>query len=127
VLGALVVVLALLAVGHALVTGVRRRRRELAVLKTLGFTRRQLFSTVTWTASTIAVLGGLIGIPLGLVFGRAAWSVVAGNLGVATDPLIGVIALIAVVPAAIVIANVIAALPARGAARTRPAIALRAE
>ena len=35
-------VVALVAVGLALVTSVRRRRRELAVLKTLGFTRRQV-------------------------------------------------------------------------------------
>ena len=41
-LAALLAELALLAVGHALVTAVRRRRRDLALLKTLGFNRRQV-------------------------------------------------------------------------------------
>jgi predicted lysophospholipase L1 biosynthesis ABC-type transport system permease subunit len=127
VLGGLMVLLALLAVGHTLVTGVRRRRRELAVLKTIGFTRRQVFSTIAWNASTIALLGGLVGIPLGLAVGRVAWGLVADSLGVATDPVIGALAIIAVVPAALVVANVVAVLPARAAARTRPATVLRSE
>ncbi|MEX2267405.1 MAG: FtsX-like permease family protein, partial [Acidimicrobiia bacterium] len=127
VLGALLVVLALLAVGHALVTGVRRRRRDLAVFKTLGFTRRQVFSVVAWNASTIAVLGALVGIPLGVVLGKIAWGLVAESLGVATDAAVGAVAIVAVVPAAILVANLLAVLPARAAARTRPAVALRSE
>ncbi|MGN6171758.1 MAG: ABC transporter permease, partial [Streptosporangiaceae bacterium] len=49
----LAAVLALLAAGtlaHVLVTGVRRRRRDLAVLKTLGLTRSQLLRLVSWQA-----------------------------------------------------------------------------
>ena len=41
-LAAVLAVLALLAVGHTLVTSVRRRRRELALFKTIGFSRRQV-------------------------------------------------------------------------------------
>ena len=52
-LAALLSVLALLAVGHALVTAVRRRRRELALLKTIGFDRRQVRATVAWQATTL--------------------------------------------------------------------------
>ena len=40
-----------------LVASVRRRRRELALLKTLGFTHRQLAAVVAWQ-STIAVALG---------------------------------------------------------------------
>ena len=47
--------LALFAVGHAIVASVHRRRRELALLKTLGFERRQVRATVGWQATTIGV------------------------------------------------------------------------
>ena len=64
-LAALLAVLALLAVGHALVTSVRRHRRELAVLKTLGFDRHRIRATVAWQATTIATVGLIVGIPAG--------------------------------------------------------------
>src|SRR4029077_3494138 len=65
---ALAAVLGVLAVGtlaHVLLTGVRRRRRDLAVLKTLGFTRWQVLRTVGWEASALAAAALLAGIPLG--------------------------------------------------------------
>jgi FtsX-like permease family len=115
------------ALAHALVTSVRRRRRELAILKTLGFTRRQVVATVAWQATTVAAAGLLIGLPLGLGVGRFAWNVFASDLGVVPEAVtpIGLTAL--VVPATIVLANLIAALPAQTAGRTRPALVLRAE
>jgi hypothetical protein len=115
------------ALAHALVTSVRRRRRELAILKTLGFTRGQVVATVAWQATTVAGTGLLVGLPLGLGVGRFAWHVFASDLGVVPEAVtpIGLTAL--VVPATIVLANLIAALPAQTAARTRPALVLRAE
>ena len=65
-LAALLGGLALLAVGQALVTAVRRRRRDLALLKTLGFDRRQVQATVAWQATTMGVVGLLVGIPIGV-------------------------------------------------------------
>jgi ABC-type lipoprotein release transport system permease subunit len=115
------------ALAHALVTSVRRRRRELAILKTLGFTRGQVVATVAWQATTVAATGLLVGLPLGLGVGRFAWNVFASDLEVVPEAVtpIGLTAL--VVPATIVLANLIAALPAQTAARTRPALVLRAE
>ena len=81
-LGLFVAVVALVAVGFALVTAVRRRRRDLAVLKTLGFDRRQVRMTVAWHATTVACIGLLLGIPLGVAVGRLVWRAVAENLGV---------------------------------------------
>ena len=115
------------ALAHALVTSVRRRRRELAILKTLGFTRAQVAAAVAWQATTVAAVGLLIGLPLGLGIGRFAWNVFAEDLGVVPAPItpIGLTAL--VLPATILLANLIAALPAQTAARTQPALVLRAE
>jgi ABC-type lipoprotein release transport system permease subunit len=55
-----------------LFTGVRRRRRDLAVLKTLGLTRSQLLKLVSWQASALATVALLAGLPLGALAGR--WS-----------------------------------------------------
>jgi ABC-type antimicrobial peptide transport system permease subunit len=126
-LAALLSLLALLAVGHALVTSVRRRRRDLAVLKTLGFDRRQIRATIAWQATTLATVGLIIGVPAGIVVGGFVWSQVANGLGIATTPRIPVVALLLTIPAALVAVNLIAFFPARAAARTRPAVALRAE
>ncbi len=126
-LAALLAVLALLAVGHALVTSVRRRRRELAVLKTLGFDRRQIRAAVAWQATTLASIGLIVGIPAGVIIGSLVWRQVADGLGVSTIPPIPVHALLVTIPCALAAVNLIALLPARAAAQTRPAVALRSE
>jgi FtsX-like permease family len=115
------------ALAHALVTCVRRRRRELAILKTLGFTRPQVVAAVAAQATTVAAVGLLVGLPLGLGIGRFGWSVFAEGVGVVPEPVtpLGLSAL--VIPATILLSNLIAVLPARAAARTEPALVLRAE
>ena len=126
-LAALLASLALLAVGHALVTGVRRRTRDLAVLKTLGFNRAQVRATIAWQATTLAAVGLAIGIPAGVIIGKFVWGRVANGLGIATTPAIPALALLLTIPAVLMLVNLIAYFPARTAARTRPAIALRSE
>jgi hypothetical protein len=112
---------------HLLLLSVRRRRRDLAVLKTLGFTRRQVQAAIAWQASTVAAVGVLVGWPLGVAIGRFGWNVFAADAGVASEPVTPVGGTLVILPAAILLANLIAALPARAAAATRPAAELRAE
>jgi FtsX-like permease family len=126
-LAALLGVLALLAVGYALVTGVRRRRHELAVLKILGFSRGQVRSTVAWQATILGVVGLVLGIPIGIVVGRQIWQLVADGLGISTVVTIPTIWLIAAVPVTLALVNLIAYFPGRSAAKTVPAVALRTE
>jgi len=118
---------AMAGLGLTLVASVRRRRRDFALLKTLGFTRRQLAGTVAWQSSVIAMIGLLIGVPAGIAFGRLLWLAFAHELSAVPDPVIpaGSIALAAL--AALLLANLVAALPGRSAARTPAAIVLRAE
>jgi predicted lysophospholipase L1 biosynthesis ABC-type transport system permease subunit len=113
--------------GHTLLTSIRRRRRDLAVLKTLGFERGQLSRVVAWQATTIALIAVAIGIPLGIAGARWAWTIFADELGIVPQPVIPFLPILLVVPAAIVVANLIAAVPARLAGRTPVALALRAE
>jgi FtsX-like permease family len=118
---------AVAGLGLTLIASVRRRRRDLALLKTLGFTRRQLAAAVAWQSSVVAVVGLVIGVPVGIAAGRWLWLAFAHELSALPDPVVpaGSIALAAVV--ALVLANLVAALPGRAAARTPAAIVLRAE
>jgi hypothetical protein len=111
---------------HATIAAIRRRRRDLAVLKSLGFSRRQTGATVSWQVSSLVLAAAVVGLPVGVAAGRLTWSAVASAIGIATDALIP-LAVVTVVPASLVIANVIAALPARTAARTPASAVLRAE
>jgi len=122
--------LALLAVGtlaHTLVSATRRRRRDLAILKTLGFVRPQVRGTLAWQATTLATVALLIGLPTGIAAGRWGWRIFAGQLSVLPDPVVPLVAIFVAVPSALILANLIAALPGRAAARTQPAIILRSE
>jgi len=126
-LAALLGLLALLSVGHALVTNVRRRRHELAILKTLGFDRRQIRAVVAWQATTLGVVGLIIGVPVGLIVGNLVWIRVASGLGVSTVAAVPLLAVLLTIPCALAAVNIVAFFPARAAARTRPAVALRSE
>jgi ABC-type antimicrobial peptide transport system permease subunit len=115
------------ALGHVLVTSVRRRRRDTAVLKTLGFVRRQVSAVTAWQATTMAVVALLIGIPIGVLIGRVAWRGFADALGIGPASGIPTVALLVAIPATILLANLIAAVPALLSARTHPAVVLRSE
>jgi ABC-type lipoprotein release transport system permease subunit len=126
-LAAVLALLVLATVGHALVASVRRRRRDLAVLETLGFTRRQVSATVAWQATTVAAIALLIGLPLGVVAGRLSWRLLAESLGTVAVPVTPILAVVLAVPVVLVLANLIAFVPGRMAARLKPAAVLRSE
>ena len=118
--------LALVTIVHLLLTSVRRRRRDFAVLRSIGLTRGQVRSTIGWQASTLTAVALGLGIPIGIVCGRVAWRLFAGQLGIMPVVVLPVI-LVLVVLAALVLAVAVAALPAESAARARPAEILRSE
>ena len=117
----------LLSVGHALITSVRRRRRDLALLKTLGFNRRQVRATIAWQATALATVGLVVGLPIGIIAGRLAWHRIADGLGVSNVATLPTLALLLAIPAVLALVNLLAFFPARSAANTRPAVALRSE
>jgi hypothetical protein len=119
--------LALATVGQTLVSSIRRRRRDLALLRTLGFVRAQVSATVAWQATTIAAVAAVLGLPLGVVLGRLAWQALAAQLGIVPEPATPAVELIVALPATVLLANAIAVVPGLLAARARPAVALRAE
>jgi ABC-type lipoprotein release transport system permease subunit len=126
-LGGFLLLLALGAVGHALATAVRRRRHDMAVLRSLGMTRRQSRLTVAAQASVIGAVGLFFGLPLGVAAGRTGWRTLADATPILYVAPLAVVVLVIAVPATLTLANMLAALPARRAARLKVAETLRAE
>ena len=106
---------AIVALALTLIASVRRRRRDLALLKTLGFTTRQLATTVAWQASVIAVIAMIIGVPVGIAAGRQLWILFARNINAVPQPTVPV-SLLLVAAGVLILANLVAAGPARIAA-----------
>lgn len=118
---------AVVALGLSLAVSVRRRRRDLALLKALGFTPRQLMAAVSWQATVAAVAGVVVGVPLGIILGRTLWTLFARSLDSVPDPSVPVVSVLVVVVGTLVFANLVAALPGRNASRTPTAPLLRTE
>lgn len=93
----------------------------------MGFVRAQLLATVAWQSMTLVVVALVVGLPLGMGLGRWTWTIVADQIGVATDALTPAVAFTLVVPAALGAACLLAAGPAWLAARPHAADVLRAE
>jgi ABC-type lipoprotein release transport system permease subunit len=127
VLGGLLGLFATATLAHLLVTSIRRRRRDLAVLKILGLAPGQVRSTVAWQSTTLALVAVLVGVPLGMAAGRSVWLLFAHQLGIVPEPVFPLLALGLLAVATLAVANVVAVLPGRAAARTQPALVLRSE
>jgi hypothetical protein len=127
VLGSLLALAAVATLAHVLMSAVRRRRRDLAILKTIGFVRGQVQATVAWQATVFATAALILGIPLGIAAGRWWWTLFAGRMGIVPEPVVPLALIGALLPAGILLANLVAAVPARIAARTQPALVLRSE
>jgi hypothetical protein len=118
---------AVVALGLTLTASVRRRRRDLALLKTLGFTQRQLLACVAWQSTIAVVLGVIAGIPLGVALGRWLWILFAHEIYAVPRATVPTLLVVYVGIGALVLGNIVAALPGRYAARTPTALVLRAE
>jgi ABC-type lipoprotein release transport system permease subunit len=118
--------LALGAVGHALLTGSKRRASELAILRALGLTPRQAGACIGWQAAVVAIVGVVVGVPLGLALGRVIWRTVADAVPVVYVRPFTPWALLAI-PATVTLVGALSLLPARTAARLPTAQTLHAE
>ncbi len=118
---------AIVALGLTLTASVRRRRRDLALLKSLGFTQRQLAAAVAWQASVSSAIGIIIGVPLGIALGRTLWTLFAREIYAVPQPTVPVLSVVLVAVGTLVLANLVAAVPGRMAAGTPTALLLRAE
>ena len=116
-----------LAAAHALSVAVRRRGHDLAVLRALGFRPGQAAGVVRWQSLTLAGTAVAVGVPLGVIGGRAVWRAIVGSANVLPVVDLPGWSLALVAAATVLVALLVAVAPGMRAARLRPADALRSE
>ena len=109
--------LLVVACAYLLTTSVRSRRRDLAILRALGSNSRQLRTAVHWQATLVAAAIVVVGLPLGVVVGRRVVGLLTTALGIVPGAEQPVGLLLLGVAGAVLIANGLALVPARRAAR----------
>jgi ABC-type lipoprotein release transport system permease subunit len=127
IFGLIVVLFGVATLLHMLLSSLQLRRREMGLLKSLGFVRRQVALSVSWQTTTVALIGIVLGVPLGIAGGRLVWSAFASNLGVDSIPVVSPWVIAAVVVGTLVVANLLAVGPAVVASRSKAATLLKAD
>jgi putative ABC transport system permease protein len=64
-------IIAILGIINTLALSVFERTRELGLLRVVGMSRRQMRRMIRWESVVIAVLGGIVGLALGMLWGWA--------------------------------------------------------
>ena len=117
---AVVMTLLLVVVGAYLAaTSARSRRRDLSILRVLGSNPRQVRAVVHWQASLVASTIAVIGIPLGIALGHRIVALLTDALGIVPGSNNPAIVIIGAIVVTLLVANVLAFVPARTAARDR--------
>ena len=119
--------LALLTIAHLLVTSVRRRRRDFAIMRALGCTRGQIRRTATWQAVTLTACALVVGVPVGAMCGRVAWQIFARTIGTLPVPELPFRQFAVLITIALGLAVAIAALPGNSAGHAHSARLLMRE
>ena len=127
ILAGLLAILGLGVLAQFAFQSARFRRRDFAVLSTLGLRRRQLSALMFWQITTVAGLALLIGLPVGAAAGHWAWALFADVLGISPGTAIPIGTGLLLIPAVLLAANAVGVWPTRGSTRVRPAELLRTE
>jgi ABC-type antimicrobial peptide transport system permease subunit len=127
VLAAVLAALALLTVGHVMLTSMRGRRRDLAILRSLGADRSWITRAVHWQATVLTVLPVVVGIPLGIVIGRVVFVAFADSMGAVNDAAIPLLSIAVGAVAVVAVANGVAAMVSQRTRRREPALLLQSE
>jgi hypothetical protein len=127
IFGMVLMVFAVATLVHVLLVSVVRRRREVGLLRALGFVPRQIAYSVWWQTTAITLVGLVIGVPAGIAAGRAVWQEFASSIGVLPVAILNPWVIVALVAGTFVVTNVLAIGPAVVAARARPASLLRSD
>jgi putative ABC transport system permease protein len=135
VLAGLALVLALIAaagVFNTVVLNIREKARDIAILKAIGMTPRQVVTMVLASMAVLGILGAVVGIPVGIVLHRNILTLmgqIATSTGIpdAFFRVFGPTLLLSLAAVGIVIAMLGALLPAQWAARARVTEVLQTE
>ena len=124
-LGFVIVAMSLVGLANAITTNVLERTREIGIVRCIGARARDVRRIFTTEGVAIAVVGWVIGIPLGYAFTRLLvwliWEVADVRIPVLFPPLNVLVALVGTVVLSLLVLH----LPVRRAVRFRPGDALR--
>ena len=127
-------VIALIAVGgifNTLLLNTRERVRDFATLKAIGMSPRQAIVMVAASAGVLALVGGLIAVPVGVALDRVLLDLISNSVGNDTPPATYAVfaawELAAIPLVGVVVAVAAALVPGRWAARTNVVEVLHAE
>ena len=127
----MLVTVAGLGVLNAVVLDVRERVHDIGIHKALGMTPRQTLTTVLSSVVLVGLVGGLVGVPAGVLLHRILIPAMGDGAGVELPQVVlsvfGPWELAVFALGGLVLATAGALLPAGWAARTRTATALRTE
>ncbi len=126
-LAAFLAALAIAAALHVLMASTRARRRDFAILRTLGMTRWGTRLVLNVQGLALFAVGLAAGLPLGVAAGRLAWRLIASSVPLDAITPFAALALALLVPAALVVSQVVATGPGRRLRRLHPAEVLRSE
>ena len=123
----IVALLGIATLVHILLSTVRRRGREIGVLKMLGMNQGDVRSVIAWQSAALTIAALVFGVPLGIAAGRTGWRIFADEQGVLAEPHIPVLAITVVIAGALITAALVAIAPGGRAARLSTATALHEE
>jgi ABC-type antimicrobial peptide transport system permease subunit len=96
-------------------------------MQSLGVTRSGVRAMIAAQATVVGVAGLLVGVPIGLIAGRAGWQAITDRVPLTFRSPLTAIAVVVVIPSALIAANLLAIIPARRASKVQPALVLRSE
>lgn len=106
---------------------VAQRNRELALLRAIGASRRQVSRSVLLEALIVGVIGGLVGLGIGIGLAAVLKAIISSTSGLPDGPLaIGLPAVLAALFVGVVVTMVSAWVPAVRASKVSPVEAMRA-
>lgn len=127
VLAAFLALLGATAVGHGLVRSARERRRDFAVLRTIGFRPRDVQVTMAWEGVATGLIGASLGVAGGVVLGPRVWSIVARGAAAVDRSVLPVGTIAAVIPVTIAVGCLVSLLPGWRASHQPTVVGLRSE
>ncbi len=127
VLSGLLVLVIGVTVVNAMVIAVRRRRRDLAVMQSMGSTNNDVTTVGVSQGLTIGIVGLMVGLPLGIVAGRWLWIALADAFGTLAEPVVPPVPVMVLALSVLALAALSGALPVRFGLRHHPAEVLRRE
>ena len=107
VVAALLAALTLISLANLILITIRRRGREVAVLRSLGADRRWVAGVGHWHALAFVAAVAALAVPVGVVVGQLVFRVLIASVGSSDDTVVPVVGLLVGIGVLLVVADVV--------------------